>query len=136
MAKIRHRIFEIYESCEEATRVLTPKLQKTVTESTPLDTWTFRHLAVSRFAGVTLVQFTDASEFNEATAAELREDFDQLAEHLGADSKVLVDFRGVVLFDATFIDLLIIFSGKLRTKGSRIALCCLAPPVHESFFAS
>ena len=135
MVKIRHRIFEIYETCEEATRVLSPKVQKTVRESTPLESWTFRHLGVSRFAGVTRVEFTDASDFNEATAAELREDFDQLAENLGADSKVLVDFRDVTLFDAAFIESLVVFSGKLRTKGSRIALCCLAPPVHESFFA-
>jgi anti-anti-sigma regulatory factor len=136
MVKIRHRIFEIYEGCEEATRVLTPRIQKAVTEATPLESWTFRRLGVSRCAGVTRVQLTGASEFDEATMGELREDFDQLAERLGMDSKVLVDFREVTSFDAACIDLLATFSARLRTKGSRIALCCLGPSVRESFFAS
>lgn len=136
MAKIRHRIFEIYEGCEEATRVLTPKVQKAANESTPVETWTFRHLGVSRLAGVTRIEFTQATEFDAATSVTLRRDLDQLAERLGADSKVLVDFRDVASFDASCIDLLSTFAGRLRTKGSRMALCCLAPSVHASFFPS
>jgi hypothetical protein len=134
MAKIAHRIFEIYESREEATRALTPKTKKTATEASPPDSWTFEHLAVSRSAGVTHVQFPEASSYDEATVAGLREDFAQLADKLGMDSKVLVDFTGVVLFDAAFIDALLVFSRKLRTKGSRIALCCLAPTARAFFF--
>ena len=134
MAKIRHRIFEIYESREEATRELTPKSIKPVTDSSAPESWTFEHLAVSRSAGVTHVRFTEASDFNDATVAGLREDFAQLADKLCMDSKVLVDFTGVELFDAAFIDALVLFSRKLRTKGSRIALCCLAPAAHAFFF--
>ena len=134
MAKILHRIFEIYESREEATRALTPKAERTVTESSAPDSWAFEHLAVSRSAGVTHVQFREAQNFDEETVAGLREDFAQLADKLGMDSKVLVDFTGVVLFPAAFIDALLVFSRKLRTKGSRIALCCLAPTARASFF--
>jgi anti-anti-sigma regulatory factor len=135
MAKIRHRVFEIYESAEEATRELTPKRMKTATDSSPLESWTFKHLVVSRSAGVTHVRFTKPSEFNEAAIAELRDDFAQLADSLGMDSKVLADFTGVVSFDPGFIDALVLFSRKLRTRGSRIVLCCLAPSVHALFFA-
>lgn len=133
MAKIMHRIFEIYESLEEATRAVTPKSEKTTSESSAPDSWTFEHLAVSRSAGVTHVQFTEASNFSDATVAGLREDFAQLADKLGIDSIVLVDFTGVVLFGAAFIDALLVFSRKLRTKGSRIALCCLAPAALKFF---
>jgi anti-anti-sigma regulatory factor len=53
---------------------------------------------------------------------------------LGIDSKVLVDFTNVALFDAAFIDSLLLFRRTLRTKGSRIALCCLAPAARAFFF--
>jgi anti-anti-sigma regulatory factor len=53
---------------------------------------------------------------------------------LGNDSKVLVDFTGIELFDAAFIDALLLLSKRLRTKGSRIALCCLAPAARAFFF--
>ena len=134
MAKIPHRIFEIYESRDEATRALTPKSEKTETESGAPDSWFFKHLTVSRSAGVTHVQFTEAKDFDEKTVAGLRDDFAQLATALGIDSKVLVDFTGVVLFDAAFIDALAVFGKKLRTKGSRIALCSLAPAARQFFF--
>jgi hypothetical protein len=135
MAKILHRIFEIYESHEEATQALTPKAEKAVTESSAPNSWTFRHLGVWRSAGVTHVHFPAGKDFDEETVAGLREDFAQLADKLGTDSKVLVDFTGVVLFSAAFIDALSLFSRKLRTKGSRIALCCLAPTALASFFS-
>ncbi len=135
MAKVLHRIFEIYESLEEATRALTPRLERTAREATAPESWTYEHLTVTRSTGVTHVQFKEASDFNEATLAGLRADFAQLADNLGGDSKVLVDFTGVELFDAAFIDALLLFSKKLRTKGSRIALCCLAPAARAFFFA-
>jgi hypothetical protein len=134
LAKIPHRLFEIYESREEATRVLTPKSEKAATASSATDLWTFQYLKVLRSAGVTRVEFTEASDFNEATVTGLREDFTQLADKLIMDSKVLVDFTGVEFFDAAFIDALLAFSKKLRTKGSRIALCCLAPTALKFFF--
>jgi anti-anti-sigma regulatory factor len=53
---------------------------------------------------------------------------------LGINNKVLVDFTGVELFNEAFIDALVVFSKQLRTKGSRIALCCLAPTARAFFF--
>ena len=72
MAKVLHRIFEIYESLEEATRALTPRLERTAREATAPESWTFEHLAVTRSTGVTHVQFKEANDFNEATIAGLR----------------------------------------------------------------
>ena len=135
MAKLPHRIFEIYESREEAIQVLTPKSERTATDATAPESWEFRHLAVSRAAGVTHVEFKEAQDFGDETVPELRDDFAQLADQLGRDNKVLLDFTGVVLFGSAFINAMALFNKKLRVKGSRIALCCLAPGVRESFFA-
>ncbi len=135
MAKLPHRIFEIYESREEAIQVLTPKSERTATDATAPESWEFRRLAVSRLAGVTHVEFKEAQDFSDETVAELRDDFAQLADQLGRDNKVLLDFTGVVLFGSAFINAMALFNKKLRVKGSRIALCCLAPGVRESFFA-
>ncbi|MCY2990529.1 MAG: STAS domain-containing protein [Planctomycetota bacterium] len=135
MAKLPHRIFEIYESREEAIQVLTPKSERTATDATAPESWEFRHLAVSRLAGVTHVEFKEAQDFGDETVPELRDDFAQLADQLGRDNKVLLDFTGVVLFGSAFINAMALFNKKLRVKGSRIALCCLGPGVRESFFA-
>jgi anti-anti-sigma regulatory factor len=94
------------------------------------------HLAVSRSAGVTQVRFKEAQTFGEETVSDLRDDFAQLADRLGRDSKVLLDFTGVKSFSAASIGALALFNQKLQTKGSRIALCCLAPAARESFFAA
>ena len=134
MAKYRHRIFEMYEFRDEATRALTPKSARPVTEATASESWTFKHLAVSRSASVAHVQFKRAQAFGEETANDLRVDFSQLADKLVRDSKVLLDFVGVKSFCAAAIDELILFKQKLRTKGSRIALCSLDRTVHQSFF--
>ena len=133
MAKYRHRIFEMYEFRDEATRALTPKSARSVMEAVAAD-WTFVHLAVSRSETVTHVHFNGAQAFEEETAQDLRADFSQLANGLVRDSKVLLDFVGVNSFCAAAIDELILFNQKLRTKGSRLALCCLDPTVHQSFF--
>jgi hypothetical protein len=116
MPKIPHRIFEIYESREEATQAMTPKVEKAAMDSSALSSWQFEHLIVSRSAGVTHVRFTAAKDFEEATVSGLRRDFAQLADTLGIDSKVLVDFTGVELFSTPFIDALVVFSRQLRTN--------------------
>ena len=125
----------MYEFRDEATRALTPKSARPVTEATAAESWTFKHLNVSCSAGVVHVQFKSAQTFGEETVNDLRVDFSQLADRLVRDSKVLVDFVGVKSFCAASIDELNLFNQKLRTKGSRIALCCLDPTVHQSFFA-
>lgn len=134
MAKIPHRIFEIYETHDEATCALTPKSGKVGMESGEADARSFEHLSVVRSAGLIHVGFMEAQDFGEDTVAGLRKDFAQLADTLGINNKVLVDFTGVELFNEAFIDALVVFSKQLRTKGSRIALCCLAPTARAFFF--
>jgi anti-anti-sigma regulatory factor len=124
----------MYEFRDEATRALTPKSARPFTEATAPESWTFQHLAVSHSASLTHVQFKSVHAFGEETANDLRVDFSQLADKLVRDSKVLLDFVGVKSFCAAAIDELILFNQKLRTKGSRIALCGLDSSVHQSFF--
>lgn len=134
MAKYRHRIFEMYDFRDEAIRALTPKIEKPATEATAPESWAFKHLAVSRSASVTHVEFNEATTVGEGTV-NLGSDFAQLSDQLGRDSKVLLDFAGVKVFSSASIDVLVQFKQKLQTKGSRLALCCLDPGVRESFFA-
>jgi FtsZ-interacting cell division protein YlmF len=136
MAKYRHRIFEMYELREEAVRAMTPRSEKTATEATAPESWTFTHLDVSRSAGVMHVQFKEPRDFEDATMGGLREDLKSLADLLGRDSKVLMDFSGVKSFDAASISVLVQFSRNLQIKGSRFALCCLEPATRESFFVT
>ena len=136
MAKYRHRTFEMYEQRDEAIRALTPRSEKTASEVTAPESWTFAHLAVSRVAGVIQVQFKEPRTFDDTTAGGLREDLTRLADLLGRDSKVLVDFSDVASFNAASISALTQFNRNLQIKGSRIALCCLEPATRESFFAT
>lgn len=136
MAKYRHRIFEMYEFRDEATRALTPKSARPVTEGTAPESWTFEHLAVSHSANLTHVQFKSAHAFGEETASDLRENFAELADSLVKDSKVLFDFDGVKALCAASISALDLSKRQLRNRGSRIALCCLAPNVRAAFFAA
>lgn len=134
MAKYRHRIFEMYEFLDEAKRALTPKSVRPVPETTSSESCAFKHLVVSHSARVAHVRFKSAAAFGEETKNDLRVDFAQLADGLARDSRVLLDFVGVKSFCPASIDELILFSQKLRTRGSLIALCCLDPTVHRSFF--
>jgi anti-anti-sigma regulatory factor len=93
-------------------------------------------LSVSRSAGVTHVQFKSAQTFEEESASDLRDDFAQLADRLGKDSRVLLDFAGVTSFSASSLNALVLFNQKLQTKGSRMALCCLEPAAREAIFAA
>jgi len=133
VAKIRHRVFEVYQLRDEAISVLTPKSAHAMTKATMPESSTFKHLTVSCSASVTLVQFKEEN-YGEETVSDLRGDFTQLADRLVIDSKVLLDFTGVKSFCAASIDALTLFSQKLRSKGSRIALCCFSPEVQASFF--
>ena len=136
MAKYRHRIFEMYELRDEAIIALTPELLRPAKEANTPELWTFKHLIASRSTSVTHVQFKDATAFGDETVNGLRDDFAQLADRLGKDSKVVLDFAGLKSFSPVSIDALLLFKKKLQTKGSRIALCCLAPAARASFFAA
>ena len=135
MAKCPHRIFEIYEDREEALAALAPRSAKPddAKANGPLPS-TFSHLAVSRWSFVTHVRFKDAMEFPPESEAELRDDFSQLADVLDIDSKVLLDFADVKSFSPACIDVLVAFERRLRNRGSRIVLCCLAPDTRASFY--
>ena len=134
MAKYRHRIFEMYDFREEAILALTPKSVNTLTDGTALESLTLRQLSVSRSEVVTHVTFKEATTFDDQSVNELREDLAKLAEMLVRDSKVLFDFAGVVSFGSASFDALVLFNKMLKIKGSRIALCCLAPAAREFFF--
>jgi hypothetical protein len=136
MAKYRHRVFEMYELRDEALRALTPTSENTETAAGVPESWTLRHLAVSRSECVTHVEFKDATHFGDETINDLRGDLDQLADKLGKDSKVLLDFAGVVSFSPASINALAQFHERLRTKGSRMVLCCLEPSARDGFFAA
>ena len=135
MAKYRHRIFEMYEFHDEATRALTPKTVRPVTETTAPESWTFTHLAVSRSSNVLHVRFKSPESLGGETVSDLRAEIAELSGKLEKDSKVLFDFAGVKSFCDASINALELFNRDLRTKGSRIALCRLAPGVKQSFFA-
>ena len=135
MAKYRHRIFEMYEDREETIRALTPKIARPETAENSPDSWTFKHLAVSRSESVTHVKFKKAKAVDGETATNFGGDFAHLADWLARDSKVLLDFTGVKEFSSASIDVLVQFNQKLQSKGSRLALCCLEPAARKSFFA-
>ena len=136
MAKDRHRIFEIYASHDEAAWVLMPKAHKAENGVAASETWSFKHLIVSRLAGITQVQYKDASLLEPEIVAEVQDDLMQLAEQLSGDSRVLIDFTGVQMFGSAGINALIVFNRKLKVRGSRMVLCCLDTNVRASFFAA
>lgn len=135
MAKIRHRIFEMYEFRDEAVDSLTPRIVR-LREAKPLESWPIKHLAISQLASVSLVEFTTSRIVGDDTEKELREVLLQLEDRLTNDSKVLFDFSGVVGVSAASIDALAQFNQHLRLKGSRIALCCISSDLRPSFFST
>ena len=112
---------------------MTPKNASSL-EDDSLASLTFNKLTVSLLEYVVRVEFHSKS-FGRKTLSELRQDFLQLSEALALNSKVLFDFAGVESFCDASINALELFNRDLRTKGSRIALCRLAPGVKQSFFA-
>ncbi len=142
MAKYRHRLFEMYETPAEAALALTPNASRPtgMPERDPRtedsESWTFKHLVVSRANRLTHVRFPKAHSITDETVDDLREDFNQLADKLEKDSRVLLDFSGVTEIGPGSIDVLAQFRQKLRTRGSRMVLSGLAPAPRQSFFDS
>jgi MFS superfamily sulfate permease-like transporter len=135
MAKYPHRIFEMFEFRDEAIRALAPKSYQPVMDATP-ETWTFEHLSVSLSDRVMHVAFKNARIFGEQTATSFRHDLTQLTDRLVRNTRVLLDFSGVESVDTDSMEALVLFNQKLRTKGSRMALCCLEPSARECFFVA
>lgn len=134
MAKYRHRIFEMYDFRDEAECALTAKSARTSLGPTDSQSWTFKYLAVSHSAGLSHAWFRGALVFGEETTGVLRADFLHLSDLLPRNSRVLLNFDGVKSYCDSAVEELLKFNQKLRTKGSLIALCCLGPAVHQSFF--
>jgi hypothetical protein len=125
----------MYEERDEAILALTPKsvgiAETAAVAPFPSD---FTHLTVSRCGVVTHVQFQGMSASAGETEGKLSEDFDRLADMLKINSKVLVDFADVETFSPGCINALAVFERKLRNRGSRTALCSLAPDTRACFF--
>lgn len=139
MAKIRHRTFEIFEFLQEASDALASKSARVNSYVLDPSQWEFRLLnAANRPSGVIHITFKrhaeDESAARGALARDLSKDLAELAELLSNDSRVMLDFEGVLAYDSDAIIKLAEFDGKLRSKGSRIVLCNLEPAVHDSFF--
>ena len=136
MAKDRHRIFEIYESRDEAAWELMPKTHKAANDVVDSESWSFKHLVVSQIAGIIQVQFCEAALLAQELVAQIQDDLAHLAEKLNGNSRVLLDFTGVQMFGTAGINALIGFNKKLQIRGSRMVLCCLDTNVRASFFVA
>jgi anti-anti-sigma factor len=136
LAKLRHKLFEMYEFRDEAVLALTSSNAPTRENDLEVpESSSFTYLNVSVADQVTVVQFKGAEAFELQTAYKLQSDFKLLADQLARDSKVLFDFDGVKSFGSNSIGILAAFNQTLRNRGSRIGLCCLEPEVQRSFFA-
>lgn len=138
MAKHRHRTFEMFDTYSEAARSLESKSRPSIVQQSQEtgEVWTFQCLTVSREGRVIEVTFNSPKLAEQDTVRDLRADFAKLANSLVNDSQVLMNFEGLEDFSARSVDELALFLRKLRSKGSRIALCNLGPSVRASFFPS
>ena len=135
MAKTRHRTFEIFEFLQEASEALASKSARVNTYALDPDLWRFRQFDTAiQTSGVVHVTFKQHADSKPETPSDLGKDLADLADLLTNGSRVLLDFEGVLAFDADAIAKLTEFNGKLQNKGSRVVLCNLEPTVRASFF--
>ena len=135
MAKYRHRFFEMYDFREEAVGDLMPRVIPDAPAEPLPARESFQQLVVSRAAGVTLVEFKSPETFGEVNVKEVGDELSQLADVTERHCKIVMDFSGIESLPAGFIDALMAFHGKLKIKGSRMAICDLQPAAREAFFA-
>lgn len=134
MTKTRHRIFEIFDSAEEAKGALATKSALLQTNTGDSQSWSLRQLAASNTAGIVHVKFKRTEVSGEDTLREFSNDLSEFAGSLANGSRVLLDLEGLREFGAEPIAELENFSQKLRAKGSRFVLCNLNQLVEASFF--
>ena len=135
MAKDRHRIFEIYETRDEAAWELMPKGNKVGQDVAPAETQSFKQITVSRLAGIIQIRFNEDTIEAQDIVTQVQDDLVQLADQLSGNSRVLIDFTGVQVFGTAGINALMAFNKKLHIRGSRMVLCCFEPNVRTIFFA-
>ncbi len=136
MTKTRHRIFEIFDSAEEARGALATKSAILQTNTGDPQSWSLRQLAASQSAGIVHVKFKKAEVSSADTVREFSSDLSEFAGSLANGSRVLLDLEGLREFGAEPIAELENFGQKLRAKGSRFVLCNLNQLVEASFFPS
>lgn len=134
MAKYNHRIFEMYDSRDEAVQALTPRTASSETATDDPAIWNLNVLDASQSASLTLVRFKKSLSGADNPTRDLQKDFAKLTDKLSPGSKLLLDFTDLDAISAASIETLASFNQHLRHRGSRIVLCCLAPEVRSSFF--
>jgi hypothetical protein len=95
----------------------------------------FQHLVISQAGGVTLVEFKSPATFADVNLKELSDDFSLLTESTERHCKIVMDLAGIETVSPGFVEALVQLHGKLKIRGSRIALCALEPAAREAFFA-
>ena len=135
MAKTRHRTFEMFDFVQEASDALSSKSARVNTYALDPDLWRFRQFDTTILpSGVVHVTFKKHTDSKPESTSDLGRDLADLADSLTNGSRVLLDFEGVLVFDAGAITKLGQFNVKLQNKGSRVVLCNLEPAVQSSFF--
>jgi len=135
MAKTRHRTFEIFDFLQEASDALASKSARVNTYPLDPDLWRFRQFDTAiQPSGVVHVTFKQHTDSKSESTSDLGKDLADLADLLTNGSRVLLDFEGVLAFDADAIIKLSEFNVKLQNKGSRVVLCNLEPTAQASFF--
>jgi hypothetical protein len=134
VAKVRHRVFEIYETVDEGIQELVARGEKAAPSFPDSESWRFTLLDVKCEAGLTLVRFKQPRLDTPQIAAEVSDDFSKLEGFLTRDSRVLLDFTGVESVNPNLLTALALFDKRLRIKGSRIVLCSIGQNVRESFW--
>ena len=136
MAQIRHRTFEIFDFAQEAIDALASKSARVHAYALDPELWRFHQLDTSiRPSGVVHVTFKPLADGDSESMSKFGTDLTDLAKSLTNGSRVLLDFEGVVAFDADAVAKLTKFNSKLQSKGSRVVLCNLEPTAQASFFS-
>jgi len=82
--------------------------------------------------GVTVVVLLEPTLIKDVAVQEIRRNIEELLTQHGV-TKLLVDFRCVTLAGSATLGMLIRVKSKCASRGCRLALCGLQPPVRETF---
>jgi anti-anti-sigma regulatory factor len=134
MAKYRHKIFEMFDDRAEALAELTPKSKQHRSGQNSSSPWNPKCLNISLDQETTIIEFEKNTCLDAENLAALQDDLKNLEQRLPRNSIALIDFSGVVSINAESIQALVSFKQDLKTKGSRMAICSLAPEPRKSFF--
>ena len=124
----------MFDFKDEAVSGLTLRSSPPTSELEDPQLWEFNRLTASLFEGVIHVAFKPTSAVGDEMRRELRADLANLADWVANNSRVLLDFKGVSDFDAGCIESLTLLEQRLKTKGSRLALCSLDEAAQAEFF--